>query len=457
MPQGRLSFEFEESKEADEKVTAWSGLTLVVEALAALGVAASIRKHLRLFRSRKNLVFDEADQVAALVMLFAAGGDCLEDLRALRDDAGLCRLLGRSLPSPETVRQFLYLFHEDQLVEEAQKALPLEGKAYVPEESEALQALARVQSDLVGELQRRRPASTATLDVDTTFQESHKREAHFHYQSGPGYQPLLATWAEQRLVVFDQFRDGNVPGQFDVVRSLQRAFAGLPAGVEHRRLRADSAFYVVHALRWLCQEKIGFAIGARMYPALRDACAALPEGNWQLLQTRPDSVLHVSEVEHSPKGWTQHDERLRYLAIRLTPVQNELFDGDRTTQFLAIVTNRTGPAADLVQWYWDKGGTIEHVHDILKNELGAGVFPCGRFGANAAWLRINSLTFNLLEAVRRVAPPELKDARPKRLRLLLFAIPALVVSHARQLLARVVARGSLLLPLRNALWAPLPT
>ena len=40
----------------------------------------------------------------------------------------------------------------------------------------------------------------------------------------------------------------------------------------------------------------------------------------------------------------------------------------------------------LLEWHRNKAGTIEAVHDVLKNELAAGVLPCSRFGANAAWL-----------------------------------------------------------------------
>ena len=51
----------------------------------------------------------------------------------------------------------------------------------------------------------------------------------------------------------------------------------------------------------------------------------------------------------------------------------------------------------------------------------AGVMPCGRFGANAAWLRLAVLTHNLMNALKRLAlPPELMPARPKRLRFLIF-------------------------------------
>jgi len=57
------------------------------------------------------------------------------------------------------------------------------------------------------------------------------------------------------------------------------------------------------------------------------------------------------------------------------------------------------------------------VHDVLKNELAAGVLPCGRFGANAAWLRLAVITHNVLTALKRLAlPAEYLSARPKRLR-----------------------------------------
>ncbi len=44
-------------------------------------------------------------------------------------------------------------------------------------------------------------------------------------------------------------------------------------------------------------------------------------------------------------------------------------------------------------------------HHVLKNELAAGVLPCGRFGANAAWLRLAVLTHNVLTALKRLALP----------------------------------------------------
>jgi hypothetical protein len=78
------------------------------------------------------------------------------------------------------------------------------------------------------------------------------------------------------------------------------------------------------------------------------------------------------------------------------------------------------------------------VHDVIKNELAGGVMPCGRFGANAAWLRLTVLTYNVLTALKRLAlPPELITARPKRLRFLIFCTPGKLVHHARRTLLRL--------------------
>ncbi len=94
-------------------------------------------------------------------------------------------------------------------------------------------------------------------------------------------------------------------------------------------------------------------------------------------------------------------------------------------------------AGALLRWHWEKAGTIEHVHRVMKDELGAGVMPSGRFGANAAWFRINALTFNVLTVLkRRALPARLRDARPKRLRFELFTLPGKLRVHQSRLAVR---------------------
>ena len=80
---------------------------------------------------------------------------------------------------------------------------------------------------------------------------------------------------------------------------------------------------------------------------------------------------------------------------------------------------------------------------MLKNALGAGTMPCGRFGANAAWFRLNALTYNLMSLLRQTALPEdLSKAKPKRLRFRALCVAGEIIRHARSVIVRVA--GTLL-------------
>lgn len=78
-------------------------------------------------------------------------------------------------------------------------------------------------------------------------------------------------------------------------------------------------------------------------------------------------------------------------------------------------------AERLLRWQREKQGTVEQAHGVLKNGLAAGTLPCGRFGSNAAWWRLNALVQNLLQFLKVTAlPSELGAARPQSPRFRLF-------------------------------------
>lgn len=431
--------------EAAGAVTARGGLPLVVEAMRALGVSRAIKRHVRIRQRARGT--DEVAMIEALVMLLAAGGECLDDMAVLRADQGLCRLLDREVPSPDVVRRFLYEFHDEELIEKSRRERGVGQVAYIPGENAALRGLAQVNVQLLDRVAAQGKSSKATLDHDATIQESHKRESLAHYKGGRGYQPAVIYWAEQDLVVADEYRDGNVPAGMENLRLIARGFASLPATVTGYWFRSDSACYDEDVLKWLANPQrpqgprgeIGFTISADMSEQLRTVCEGVREPRWLLVEERAEESVHWADVEFTPGNWPKAAEPLRYVAVRIRKKQGFLFAAGYDTKYLAVVSNRWElSGAELLRWHWAKAGTIEHVHDVTKNELGAAVPPCGRFGANAAWYRLSLLAYNILSAMKSlVLPAPLSAARPKRLRFVLFTIAGRLISHADKLVFRI--------------------
>ena len=417
----------------DEQTTARAGLPLIVEALRAVRLDEVVLEKLGAVQRRRD--FTAQDKIEALALLIASGGDRVEDIRILSEDKGLLRLLGGALPSPDALLDFLAAFDDPSVWTEQ----PQDEASFVPEDSAALRALDEVLVQSVARIADAQ-SHVATIDHDGTIIESHKQGAKLAYEGTRGFQPLLAVWVEQDLIVADEFRDGNVPGGKDPLSSVRAAFAALPAHVTERYFRGDTAAYYEPLLKYLVQETIQFAIGADMTEPLRKQCEALDEAQWSWLDLRDREEVHVGEIEFTPGNWTKNAEPLRYVALRFTPRQGELFSS-RARRFLAVVSNRKELSPlELVRWYFGKAGTIEHVHRVLKDELGAGVLPSHRYGANAAWLRINCLVFNLLTLLRRRAlPARLRRARPKRLRFECFTLPARLSIHQREITLGVSA------------------
>lgn len=293
---------------------------------------------------------------------------------------------------------------------------------------------------------------TATVDQDATIIESRNRNALWTYEGMPGYQPMVARWAELELALCDEFRDGNVPAMMKPLNACKRAFAALPKCVTKYFYRADSASYEHELLAWLSDENredgprgpIGFCISAKMSPELHRAVLAVPPGDWRPYRapgSPVDEQRDVTEVPFVPSliTETKHSRPLRYVAVRIRAKQGELFSDGNSIKHFVVVSNLWDlDAAKLLQWHRQKAGSIEALHDETKNELGGGVMPSRYFGANAAWFRLALLTHNVLVAMKRLAlPPELLDARPKRLRFELIWQAARVVHHARRLILRI--------------------
>ncbi len=409
-----------------------AGLLATSRAFRALGGPGLVEANLPL--RKRNRGFSEAQVVESLILLHTVGGECPEDIRLLTDDPCLERGLGYAVPKVTTVREFLERFHDEAL--EVLRPARAVQKSFILPGSEPIHALQQVVAGLVRHIARQyanhgQAQHTATVDQDATIIESHKAAARPHYDGGRGYQPMLALWAEADLVLADEFRDGNVPARQSPLTCAQRAFAALPEGIRARYFRGDSACHEAELVQWLSDPKratepggaIGFAISAFPSAALTQALERIPDAQWQTFATERDGTLRQwAEVDFVPGERYEHkDSRpLRYVGLRLLKAQGVLFADGSDRRHYAVFTNLNYRGDRLLDWHREKAGTVEHLHDELKNALGAGHMPSQRFNVNAAWLKCAILAYNLASAIKGLCfEPEERSARFKRYRLLL--------------------------------------
>ena len=225
---------------------------------------------------------------------------------------------------------------------------------------------------------------------------------------------------------------------------VDRAYNMLPPGQWQVKVRSDSAAYqqdlLDHWQEWGWQ----FAVSADMSQGLKKEIEALPKDVWRVWKVVNQGMIREwAEVPYVPaRQYERRDSRpYRYLAVRVKRQQGELFEDGAKVRHFAIVTNIWDMGGqELLEWQRGKAGTIEHIHHILDNELAGGVYPSGKHGANAAWLRLQVLTHNLLQLLKAVAlPKEYAAAHPKRLRFAVFTQFGRVISHAGQILLRIAA------------------
>jgi hypothetical protein len=176
---------------------------------------------------------------------------------------------------------------------------------------------------------------------------------------------------------------------------------------------------------------ITFATSVRMTVNLKKPILRLPDVLWKPYREDTEAVSECADLTNY---WPEEEDRpegagpLRYLAIRVKKRQGELFADGNEFRYFAVATNQwEWSAKKLLEWHREKAGSIEALHDVLKKELAAGVMPCGRFGANAAWLGMAVLTHNVLTGLKPAGSPAGRaDPKERRseVRLSLSSPPA---------------------------------
>lgn len=312
------------------------------------------------------------------------------------------------------------------------------------------------------------PAAGAdvTVDLDSTICEVYglaKQGAAFGYTNVRGYHPLLATCAGDAAgggatqLLHTRLRGGNAhtargAGTF-VAETLSRLRAAMPADAAGRRgtvrLRADSGFYSRVVVRTARAAGAQFSITARSNPSVKAAIAGIADDAWTPIpywssagvfghhdDGTPISGADVAEVPYTAFAGTPDAVDVRLVVRRVRPTPGSQLALDVVFDHHAFITDRPG---DLVEIEADhrRHAVIEKAIEDLKNGCGLAHLPSGKFAANAAWLALAGIAYNLGRWCAALAGGAWATATTSTLRRKLFAIPGRLVHSARRLHLRL--------------------
>lgn len=379
-------------------------------------------------------------KVTSLVAGMVAGADSIDDMALLRH-GGMSRVFARAY-APSTLGSFLRAFtfgHVRQLDAVA---------------SRFLVALAD-QAPLLGQPS---PESEHVLvDVDDTVIEVHgyaKQGAGFGYSGVRGLNALLATVTTPNaapVVVAQRLRKGSCGSPRGAKRLVADALKTTAALTDATPLvRADSAFYGRGLVGAAVRAGADVSVTVRMDKAVKAAIAAIDDDAWTTIEYT-DAIFdeatgswvsraEVAEVPFTAFSAQKKADRVsgRLVVRRIPDLNPKSSDGQETLfdtwRFHAFFTTTDPTVLDTVAADKTHRGhaVIEQVHADLKNSALAHL-PSGKFAANAAWLVLAVIAFNLTRAAATLTGPRLARATTATIRRKLITVPARLASSARRI------------------------
>jgi len=421
-----------------------AGGMVLVETIRTSRLDASLSTALA--RWRKPLaIHDPAKIVLDLAVGLALGGDCLADVNLLRAEPGV---FGRVASDP-TVSRLI-----DALAEDVDQAL---GAI----ESARAAARQRVWA-LSGEHAPDHgcdASSPLIIDLDATLVTSHSEKQHAAptFKKGFGFHPLCAfvdhgqagTGEPLHLLL----RSGNAGSNTatDHIAVTRKALKQLPGHAPGTRpgrkvlIRVDAAGATHTFLDWLTTQRLSYSIGFTLGD-ITDVLAAIPDQVWTPAYDADGDIRDgawvaeltgLLDLSSWPKG-------MRVIARKERPhpgAQLRLsdLDGHRITAF---ATNPAGGQLPDLELRHRRRARAE---DRIRNAKDTGLtnLPLHDFDQNRIWCALVGLTAELTAWTQLLAFAEHEARRwePKRLRLRIFTVPAVLARTGRRILLHLNVRA----------------
>jgi hypothetical protein len=298
------------------------------------------------------------------------------------------------------------------------------------------------------------------VDIDDTIIEVHgyaKQGSSYGYSGVRGLNALLATVSTTQcapVVVAQRLRKGSCGSPRGAARLVADALKTTASmSTTHTTIKAlvrtDSAFYGHPMVAAALRAGADVSVTVRLDKRVRAGIASIGDNAWTPIEYT-DAVFdeqtqtwisraEVAEIPFTAFTSCKKTEQVTgRLVVRRVPDLNPgATDGQQTLfdtwRFHAFFTTASPALADTVAVDRTHRGhaIIEQVHADLKNSALAHL-PSGKFTANAAWLVLAVMAFNLTRAAATLAGAGLAKATTATVRRKLISVPARIASSARR-------------------------
>lgn len=351
--------------------------------------------------SRRNHDYSLPQMLLALIYPIILGLDRLETASFLRSNGTFQYLTGLpNYPDPQSLRRFLL------------QAPP-----------EFREQLHRFNDRLLRRfIHLPKHRSRLILDLDSTVvtvfgrQEGAAVGYNPRYRGKRSYDPLLCLEANSSFLWDAELRAGDAGTWSGSCELLASCFLSLPADIRELRVRADAGFGYGPVLEMLEARPAHYAVVARMTAALKRVLGGL---RYEQLNAR----WEVAECEHctSEKALPRRCIVARR-RIEETDPEPTLFTLARYL-YRAWITNLPLTAAGVWHFYDGRAGMEPRIGE-LREDFALRKIPTRGFAANALYLEVIRLAYNLVAAFQRTClPEEWQSLTLSRLRHRLFWLP----------------------------------
>lgn len=397
-------------------LTSRAGTVLLAGLADRVGLTGSLSQAMGGIRKRRSR-HDPGRTLRDLALMLADGGDCLADLRGLRDQP----VLFGDVASDATAWRAL-------------AALDAERVALV----RCARATARRR---VWELSG--PPERVVLDLDATLVIAHsdKEQAAGNYKHGFGFHPLLCYEATTEEALSGILRPGNAGANTacDHIEVLDLALAQLPEAAVGPGLlvRCDSGGATHAFLDHVASLGVRFSVGFDLTEPVREAILALPERAWRPALTQAGEQRDGTAVAELDLGLPLSRWPTGTRAIcrreRPHPGAQLSFTDHNGYRFQVLITNQQGSRIERLEQLHRHHAVVEDRIRCAK-DTGLANLPFHAFQPNAAWLELILCAQDLLAWTQRLLlKGELARCEPKRLRYRLLHVAGRLTRHARRL------------------------